>query len=478
MTDDEQFLSGLTRRAFLNRSAHAMGAAALGMLMGDRATAASAGAASTWPGALPSGHYPKRAKTVIHLCMAGGPSHLETFDYKPYLEANHGKPMPADITKGKPIAQLQGKPLTVFGPQHAFRQHGQSGTWVSDVLPNIAGIVDDIAVVRSLHTDQINHDPAHTLFNTGALLPGRPSMGAWVNYALGSVCEDLPGYVVMTSEGGGQSQPIASRQWSAGFLPSRHQGVVFNASGDPVHYVSSPKGVDPQRQLDVYDAVNKLDHGAHDRLNDPEIMARISQYEMAARMQLSVPELMDVANEPKSVLDMYGATPGDGSFASNCLMARRMAERGVRFIQLYHRGWDHHGGVKNGTAAAAGFTDQACAALVRDLKQRGMLDDVFIMWGGEFGRTPMSQGGSGRDHHIQGYSMWFAGGGIKGGQTYGATDELGYSAVENPVHVRDVHATMLDVLGLDHNRLTYKFQGLDAKLTGVEAASPVRALYA
>ena len=469
MNDRERFMSGLNRRAFLNRSAHGLGATALAMLMKDPVLAAGRGGLGNV-----ACHHAPRAKTVIHLCMAGGASHLETFDYKPYLEKNSGKAMPKEVTKGKPIAQLQGKALRMLGPQYGFQQHGQSGTWVSDVLPHISGIVDDIAVVRSLHTDQINHDPAHTVFNTGTSLPGRPSMGSWVNYALGSECSDLPGYVVLTSEGGGQAQPIASRQWSAGCLPSRYQGVPFNSTGDAVHYVTSPKGVDPERQLDVYDAIHKLDKGAYGRLRDPEIQTRIAQYEMAARMQLSVPGLMDVSDEPKSVLDMYGAKPGDGSFASNCLMARRLAERGVRFIQLYHRGWDHHGGVKKGLKSVAALTDKACAALVMDLKQRGMLDDVLIMWGSEFGRTPMSQGGDGRDHHIMGYSMWFAGGGIRPGITFGATDELGYNAVEDKVHVRDVHATMLDLLGLNHERLTVKFQGLDTRLTGVDPARVVR----
>ncbi len=475
MTDAERLMAGMNRRAFLNRSAHGVGAAALGMMLGE--TSFGAGGQVPNQGVLSTGHHRPRAKTVIHLCMAGGASHLETFDYKPYLKAHHNEPMPPEFTKGKPIAQLQGKALKMFGPQHEFRPRGKSGQMISDVLPHIGGIADEIAIVRSVHTDQINHDPAHTLFNTGASLPGRPSMGSWVNYALGSECKDLPGYVVMTSVGGGQSQPIASRQWGAGFLPSRHQGVAFNGSGDAVHYVSSPKGVDHGRQTDVYKAVNELNRGAYGRLNDPEIVTRIAQYEMAAKMQLSVPELMDASTEPKSVLDLYGATPGDGSFASNCLMARRLAERGVRFIQLYHRGWDHHGGVKKGTESVAKHIDQACAALVTDLKQRGMLDDVLIMWGSEFGRTPMSQGGNGRDHHIQGYSMWFAGGGVKGGVSYGATDELGYNAVEDPVHVRDVHATMLDLLGLNHYRLSYKFQGLDARLTGVEPAEAVRGIY-
>jgi hypothetical protein len=462
MQDD--LLRILNRRAFLNRSANSIGAVALASLMDGQAFGASRGR-----------HHQPKAKAVIHLCMAGGASHLETFDYKPVLAARHGQAMPASFTKGKPIAQLQGKSLKIMGPQHSFAKHGKGGVEVSSILPHLADVADDLCVMRSLHTDQINHDPAHTVFNTGTSLPGRPSMGSWVNYAIGSDCQDLPGYVVMTSVGGGQSQPIASRQWHSGFLPSQFQGVKFNASGDPVNYVSNPPGVTDSRQRDVYDAVNAINRLTEAEWQDPEVRTRVTQYELAARMQLSVPGLMDVSQEPQHVIDMYGCKPGDGSYASNCLLARRLVERGVRFVQLYHRGWDHHGGVKAGTAGTAKLVDQATAALITDLKQRGLLDDTLIIWGGEFGRTPMAQG-SGRDHHIQGYSMFMAGGGTRGGTTYGATDELGYAAVENPVHVRDLHATMLHQLGLDHQRLTVKFQGLDSRLTGVEKAQVLKPL--
>jgi hypothetical protein len=327
-------------------------------------------------------------------------------------------------------------------------------------------IADDICIVRSLQTEQINHDPAHTFMNTGTGIPGRPSMGSWLLYGLGCDAEDLPGYVVLVSSGGGQDQPIAARQWHSGFLPGQFQGVQLHSKGDPVYYVNSPKGVNAERQRDVVNTVQALNRMLDKTVDDPEIATRIKQYEMAFRMQTSVPELTDVSNEPRHILDLYGANPGDGSFASNCLLARRLAERGVRFIQLYHRGWDHHGGIKQGIKTTAKLVDQASAALILDLKQRGMLDDTLVIWGGEFGRTPMAQG-NGRDHHIRGFSMWMAGGGIQGGITHGATDDLGYYAVENIVHVHDLHATMLQLFGVDHKRLTYRFQGRDYRLTDV-----------
>ena len=319
-------------------------------------------------------------------------------------------------------------------------------------------------------TEQINHDPAHTFMNTGTAISGRPSMGSWITYGLGSETKDLPAFVVLTSIGGRNPQPIASRQWAAGFLPSRFQGVEFNASGEPVHYVRNPPGVPEALQRQVVETINTLDRQRELRTLNPEINARIAAYEMAFRMQTSVPDLASVADEPQHILDMYGATPGDGSFASNCLMARRLAERGVRFIQLYHRGWDHHGDLKKYMGVCCKYTDQPTWALLTDLKQRGMLEDTLLIWGGEFGRTPMFQGkgGPGRDHHIKGFSMWLAGGGIRAGTSLGATDELGYHAVDQPVNVRDLHATMLHLLGIDHERFTYKFQGLDMRLTGVE----------
>jgi hypothetical protein len=433
------------------------------------------------PGGAIERHFPARAKRVIFLCQAGGPSHLESFDYRPKLAEMDGKPMPASFTDGQPIAQLQGKELKCLGPQHGFSKHGQSGQEISTAFPNISKIADDIAIVRSMTTKQINHDPAHTFMNSGTQISGRPCMGSWIQYGLGSEAEDLPGFVVLTSVGGGQSQPIATRQWHSGFLPSKYQGVHFHSKGDPVLYVGNPPGVNRADQGKVVDTINQLNGLRNNQIHDPEISTSISQYELAFKMQASVPELVDVSGEPQSVLDLYGAKPGDGSFASNCLLARRLAERGVRFIQLYHRGWDHHGGVKKGVATTAKLVDQASYALVQDLKQRGMLKDTLVVWSGEFGRTPMSQGSGrrpGRDHHIKGFSMWMAGGGIKGGVTHGSTDEFGYNAVEDVVSVHDFHATMLHLLGIDHERFTYKFQGLDMRLTGVEPAHVVEPLLA
>jgi hypothetical protein len=413
-----------------------------------------------------SAHQAARAKRVIFLCMAGGPSHLESFDYKPKLEAMHGKPMPDSFTKGQPIAQLQGKKLNCMGPLTTFGRYGKSGREVSAYFPHIASIADDICVVKSMVTEQINHDPAHTFMNTGSGVPGRPSMGSWISYGLGAETDNLPGFVVLTSVGGGQAQPIAARQWHSGFLPGKHQGIKLQSKGDAVLYVSSPAGVDNAAQGEVIQAVQALNSHRAGSIDDPEIATRIAQYELAYKMQMSVPELTDFSQEPKHIVDMYGCRPGDGSFASNCLLARRLAERGVRFIHLYHRGWDHHGNLKKDMGRASKLVDQGSAALIQDLKQRGMLEDTLVVWGGEFGRTPMAQG-SGRDHHIKGFSMWMAGGGIKPGISYGSTDELGYNASDNVVHVHDLHATMLHLLGIDHKRLTFRFQGRQFRLTDV-----------
>jgi hypothetical protein len=399
--------------------------------------------------------------------MAGGPSHLETFDHRPKLAAMHGQPFPESITKGQPIAQLQGAKLNCFGPQHPFKKWGKSGQEISEIFPRLGTVADEICIVRSLKTEAINHDPAHTFMKTGTTISGRPAMGSWAWYGLGSNSDNLPGFVVLISTGrSGQQQPISARQWHSGFLPSRFQGVEFRSKGDPVLYVKNPKGVSNDQQRDVVDAVQQLNKLQNNLVDDPEIATRIAQYEMAFKMQTSVPGLMDIADEPKEVLDLYGTKGGDGSFAANCLLARRLAERGVRFIQLYHRDWDHHGNIKNDIKVVAGEVDQGCAALIADLKRRGMLDETLIVWGGEFGRTPMAQG-NGRDHHIKGFSIWLAGGGIKGGMTHGSTDELGYNAVEDVVHVHDLHATMLRLLGVDHKKLTYKFQGRDFRLTDV-----------
>jgi hypothetical protein len=422
--------------------------------------------AGKWLGVLNPPHFTPKAKRIIFLTMAGGPSHLEILDYKPKLAEMHGQPMPDSYTKGQQIAQLQGAKLNCFGPQYEFQTFGKSGQEISSVLPHIGSLADDICIVRSMHTEQINHDPAQAFMNTGTSISGRPSMGSWLLYGLGSECDDLPGFVVLISSGGGQDQPVAARQWHSGFLPSRFQGVQFHSKGEPVHYVGRPEGVSLDGQKDIIDTVNSLNGLFNKTAHDPEIATRISQYEMAFRMQTSVPGLMDISDEPPRILEMYGTKGGDGSYAANCLLARRLAERGVRFIQLYHRGWDHHGGVKNGVKTTAGMVDKPTAALVKDLKERGMLEDTLIVWGGEFGRTPMAQG-DGRDHHIKGFSIWLAGAGIKGGMSYGNTDELGYAAVENPVHVHDLHATMLHLFGIDHEKLIYRFQGRDFRLTDV-----------
>lgn len=468
----------LQRRTFLKQAGVGLGSLALGSLMTRDAGAAASVSPMGLTG-LP--HFAQKAKRVIFLCMAGGPSHLESFDNKPLLTDISGQEMPASLTNGQPVAQLQGKPLLAQGAMTKFRRYGECGLEVSDFFPNIGKLADDICVVKSMVTEQINHDPAHTFINTGTAISGRPSMGAWINYGLGSECDNLPGFVVLTSRSGRSPQPIASRQWSAGFLPGQHQGVPLNAQGDPVHYVSNPPGVNEDSQQRLIEAITNLDGHRNLATQDPAIDARIAAYELAFRMQSAVPELADCSDESQEVLDLYGATPGDGSFASNCLLARRLAERGVRFIHLYHLGWDHHGDLKKNMTASAESTDRASWALVEDLKRRGLLEDTLVIWGGEFGRTPMIQGNpenAGRDHHIKGFTMWMAGGGVKSGISYGATDDFGYYAVEDQVHIRDLHATMLHLLGIDHNRFTVKHQGLDLKLTGVEPAKVVKGIIA
>jgi len=459
----------VARRSFLKCSGLGLGAAALAwMLKPELLWAAESAGSFRTKGVIDPLHVAPRAKRVIFLYMAGGPSHLETFDYRPKLAEMDGQPMPESLTKGQPIAQLQGQAkLRCLGPQYKFVKCGQSGQEISEIFPHLAKVADDLCIIRSMKTEAINHDPAHTFMNTGTTISGRPAMGSWLVYGLGSESENLPGFVVLTSSGrAGQAQPIAQRQWHSGFLPSRFQGVHLRSKGDPVLYVRNPEGINAERQQDAVVALRQLDRQYEAVVGDPEIAARIAQYEMAFRMQTSVPELMDVSRETKKTLEWYGTTGPDGTFAYNCLLARRLAERGVRFIQLYHRDWDHHGSVKRDVKICADEIDQAAAALLTDLKQRGMLKDTLVVWGGEFGRTPMAQG-TGRDHHIKGFSIWMAGGGIRGGVTYGSTDELGYNAVENVMTVHDFHATMLHLLGIDHARLTYRFQGRDFRLTDV-----------
>ena len=467
--------SAITRRAFLGKAAQGLGAVALATLAGQ----AQAAPTATQRGVLKTLPFPAKAKRVIWLTMAGGPSHLETFDPKPKLGEMHGKPMPESFTKGQQLAQLQGQQLICFGPQHPFSKFGKNNIEICSLFPQIGSVIDDICFIRSMSTEAINHDPAHMFINTGSQIAGRPSMGSWITYGLGSEAESLPGFVVLTSLGrGGQNQPIAARQWSSGFLPSRFQGVQLRGKGDPVMYLSNPAGVTRDQQGADVRAINALNQQQDKLVGDPEIATRIAQYELAFKMQASVPELMDLKGENSQTLELYGCQPGDGSFASNCLLARRLAERGVRFMQLYHKDWDHHGGIKDGIALKAQEIDRACMALITDLKRRGMLDSTLIVWSGEFSRTPMSQGGSGRDHHNKAMTVWMAGAGIRGEMVHGASDELGYAAVENPCTVHDLHATMLHQLGIRHEAFSVKFQGLDAKLTGVEGAQVIKEILA
>lgn len=468
----EAYQQDFSRRTFLQKSFAGLGGIALSQLLGASAKGSSLPFLESQRGL----HFPAKAKRVVHLCMAGGPSHLESYDPKPQLDRLDGQPFPESFTAGQQLAQLQGNKLIARGSFTKFQKWGKCGTEISELFPHIGGIADDICVIRSMVTEQINHDPAHAFMNSGSILKGRPSMGSWLLYGLGADSQDLPGYVVMVSRGTTTDQPISARQWSAGFLPSKFQGVQFQSKGNAVHYVGSPSGVCQSTQRQVIEEIQRLNGVLSEQRVDPEIETRIAQYEMAFRMQSSVPELSDIKGEPQHILDLYGVKqPGDGSFASNCLLARRMLERGVRFVQLYHRGWDHHADVAKEMPPAALATDQASAALVKDLKQRGLLEDTLVIWGGEFGRTPMGQG-LGRDHHIKGFSIWMAGAGIKPGIVHGATDELGYNAVKDIVPVRDLHATLLHQFGIDHARFSTKFQGLDYKLTGVVPAKAVKAI--
>jgi hypothetical protein len=456
----------INRRSFLTKSAYGLGSAAFAMLAA-KGLAAGTPDAPFSKGVIKAPHFPVKAKRIIYLCMAGGPSHLETFDWKPALKKMDGQPFPESFTKGQQLAQLQNTVLKARGSFVDYRKYGQAGIEVSDLFPRIGTQADHLCVIRSMQTEQINHDTAHAFMNTGSIIKGRPSMGSWLLYGLGAETEDLPGYIVLTSAGKTGLQPISSRQWSSGALPSKYQGILFQSKGDAVHYIGNPQGVCQSTQRQVVDEIRRLNGGLAEDTVDPEIATRIAQYELAFKMQTSVPDLLDFKNESPKTLERYGIKEvGDGSFASNCLMARRLAERGVRMIQLYHRAWDHHGGIEDGMRSAAKDVDQATAALIADLKQRGMLEDTLLLWGGEFGRTPMGQG-SGRDHHILGFSVFLAGGGVKAGTVYGSTDELGYRSVENVVNVHDLHATMLALMGIEHTRLTVKAQGLDVRLTGI-----------
>ncbi|WP_152049280.1 DUF1501 domain-containing protein [Tautonia marina] len=455
--------SQVSRRWFLQQCGVGLGSVALGHLLAQEGYAKTQVAAD--PLAPKTPHYAPKAKNVIFLFMAGGPSHLEMFDNKPTLAEFDGTLPPPELLEGYRAAFINPN-SKLLGPKFKFARYGESGAEISELLPHTAKVADDLCIVRSMVGDAFNHAPAQILMSTGAQQFGRPSLGAWTCYGLGSESKDLPGYVVFSSGSKGPSGGNAN--WGSGFLPTVYQGVQFRTGGEPVLYLSNPDGVDDHLQRDSLDAISTLNRMRLDETGDPEIATRINAFEMAYRMQSSAPELMDVASEPEHILNLYGAEPGKPSFANNCLLARRLVERGVRFVQLFHEAWDQHGNLVGDLKKNCANTDQACAALITDLKQRGLLDDTLVIWGGEFGRTPMVQGGSdGRDHHPNAFTMWLAGGGIKGGQTFGTSDELGFSVAENPVHVHDLHATILHLLGFDHTKLTFRFQGRDFRLTDV-----------
>jgi len=460
----QKLATAVSRRWFMQECGVGMGALALRSLLGDESLQA-ADSISADPLAPRKPHFQPRAKNVIYLFMAGAPSHLELFDNKPQLTKFDGQLPPAELLKGYRAAFINPN-SKLLGPKFKFARHGKSGQEISELLPHLATIADDIAIVRSMTTDAFNHAPGQILMNTGSQQFGRPSLGSWALYGLGTETRDLPGFIVFSSGKKGPSG--GNSNWGSGFLPTVYNGVQFRNAGDPVLYLSNPDGVDNGLQERSLQAINKLNRLHFHSVGDPEISARISAFEMAFRMQSSAPEIMDISKEPKHILEMYGAEPGKPSFANNCLLARRMIERGVRCVQLFHEAWDQHGNLVNDLKSNCKDTDQACTALVKDLKQRGLLDETLVIWGGEFGRTPMVQGGSdGRDHHPNAFSMWMAGGGVKPGITLGASDELGFNAVEEKVHVHDLHATILHLLGFDHLKLTYRFQGRDYRLTDV-----------
>lgn len=457
----------LARRWFLEECGVGLGAIALSQLSGEHARAAA-----TDPLAPKQPPLQRRAKNVIFLFMAGAPSHLELFDYKPQLAKYDGTLPPPELLKGYRAAFINPN-SKLLGPRFTFARHGQCGAELSELLPHMAKVVDDIAIVKSMATDAFNHAPGQILMSTGTQQFGKPSLGAWTLYGLGSESQNLPGFVVFSTGSKGPSG--GNSNWGSGFLPTVYQGVTFRSIGDPVLYLSNPRGVDNALQRESLDAINSLNTQHLAEVGDPEIATRINSFEMAYRMQASAPEAIDISREPENILKMYGAEPGKPSFAATCLLARRLVERGVRFVEIFHEAWDQHGSLVADLKKNCVNTDRACAALITDLKQRGLLDDTLVIWGGEFGRTPMVQGGGndGRDHHPNAFTMWLAGGGIKPGVTYGASDELGFNVTEGRVHVRDLHATILHVLGFDPTRFSYKFQGLDQRLIGVEPARVV-----
>jgi hypothetical protein len=464
-------VTDLTRRKFLNQFGMGLGGVALaGLLNPVRSFAGE----STASGVLGASHFAPKAKRVIYLFMAGGPSQLETFDFKPLLNERNGENLPDSVRQGQRLTGMSGNQaiLPLAGSIFKFNQHGQNGAWVSELLPHTAKVIDELCVVRSLYTEAINHDPAITFLQTGSQLSGRPSIGSWLHYGLGTDNENLPSFVVLITKGKG-GQPLYSRLWGSGFLPSKYQGVQFRSGAEPVLYLNNPDGISDANRRVLLDGLRDLHQLNADRLGEAEVDARIAQYEMAYRMQTSVPEAMNLTGEPESTYALYGEDARKpGTFAANCLQARRMAERGVKFIQLYHQGWDHHGGLPGGMKTQCGETDQPCAALIQDLKQRGLLDDTLVIWGGEFGRTNYSQGkltatDYGRDHHPRCFTVWMAGGGSKPGVVHGETDEFGYNVVKDGVHIHDFHATLMHLLGVNHEQLTFKYQGRRFRLTDV-----------
>ena len=473
-TKPMQDIRAITRRHLFSQCALGLGSIALASLLNESSLGAPAHVPSANPLSPRQPHFRARAKNVIYLFMAGGPSQLELFDYKPKLIELNGTPIPDSYIAGKRFAFMDSSfknRSTLMGTRRKFARHGRAGAWVSELMPHTATIVDDVTMVHTLATDVFNHAPAKLFMNTGSSQTGRPSMGAWITYGIGSECNDLPGFVVLQS--GPRGPRGGAANWTSGFLPSTYQGVPFRSTGDPIVDLSTPAGIDPQRQRQTVDAVRALNLKRLVATGDPEISTRIAAYEMAYRMQTSAPQLIDLSGESQATLDLYGATPGKPSFANNCLLARRLVERGVRFIQLYHTNWDSHGGpgenLQGDFEKLCRETDQGAAALVKDLKQRGLLDDTLVVWGGEFGRTPMGENRNttGRNHHIDCATAWLAGGGVKAGFICGQTDELGFAAAEDPMHVHDLHATMLHLLGLEHTKLTYRFQGRDFRLTDV-----------
>ncbi|MDP8246098.1 MAG: DUF1501 domain-containing protein [Candidatus Hinthialibacter antarcticus] len=471
MQDALHKLHLLDRRRFLNQTSLGMGAVALNSLL---APGVNADQRQSSGGVLNQLHFPARAKRVIYLFQSGGPSQMELFDYKPMLDKMHGQQLPDSVRKGQRLTGMSGgqSSLPLARSIFSFAQHGNSGSWVSELMPHTAKIVDELCFIHSMHTEAINHDPAITFFQTGSQLPGRPSIGSWLSYGLGTDNKDLPEFIVLVSKNG-SGQPLYARLWGSGFLPSKHQGVQFRSGADPVLYLKNPEGYHADDRKGMLDALKQLEQAQHETVGDPEINNRLAQYEMAYRMQMSVPEALDLSDEPESIFEQYGPDAKDpGTYAYNCLLARRLAERDVKFIQLYHQGWDQHGNLPNAIKKQCRATDQASAALVMDLKQRGLLDDTLVIWGGEFGRTNYSQGqlteeDYGRDHHPRCFTIWMAGAGVKAGLHYGTTDELGYNITENPVHVHDFQATLLHLLGVDHEKLAYKFQGRRFRLTDV-----------